>query len=147
MKITRRNFLAAAPLAIGAILKFNGTAAGQTRGKGLFIVPDSAGDALARLSWDSFLPFVNTDFTFGEGSNAVSMKLVDMTDTKPVRTRVRKGQECFILKFHGPFDKVLKQGTFRVNHFNLGDFDLFITDGGRLKRNQFYTAVINRIIN
>jgi len=111
------------------------------------VVTRTAGDALARLSWDSFLPFVNTDFTFGEGSNAVSMKLVDMTDTKPVRTRVRKGQECFILKFHGPFDKVLKQGTFRVNHFNLGDFDLFITDGGRLKRNQFYTAVINRIIN
>lgn len=147
MKLTRRNFLAAAPLAIGAVLQFNGVALGQKSGSGLFAIPVLTGDALSRLTWDSFLPFVNTDFTFGEGSNAVSLRLVDMTDTKPAGKRVRRGQESFVLKFQGPFNQPLTAKTYRVSHFNLGDFDLFITDGGRVKRQQYYTAVINRIVS
>ena len=91
------------------------------------------------------MPFINTDFTFGEGTGAVSLKLLDMTDTKPEGLKVAKGQECFIMKFQGPYQQPLKQGTYHVNHFNLGDFDLFITDGGRVKRTQYYIAVINRI--
>lgn len=148
MKLTRRNFLAAAPLAIGAVLQFNGVAFGQKaiRG-GLFTVPNLSGDALARLTWDSFLPFVNTDFTFGEGSNAVSLKLVELTDTKPAGKRVRRGQESFMLRFQGPFNRPLTDRTYSVNHFNLGDFELFITNGGRVKREQYYVAVINRIVS
>lgn len=147
MKITRRKFLVAAPLAACAVLQFNGVALGQRADGGLFAIPDLTGDALSRLTWDSFLPFVNTDFTFGEGGNAVSLKLVEMTDTKPRGKRVRRGQESFILKFQGPFNKPLADTTYRVNHFNLGDFDLFITNGGRVKREQYYIAVINRIIS
>ncbi|MFM9905536.1 MAG: DUF6916 family protein [Pyrinomonadaceae bacterium] len=147
MKITRRTFLAATPLAIGAVLQFNGVALGQKVGRGGFAIPDLSQDALSRLTWASFYPFINTDFTFGEGGNAVSLKLVDMTDTKRVGKRVRKGQESFILKFQGPFDKVLAGKTYQVNHFNLGDFDLFITDGGRVKREQYYVAVINRVVS
>ena len=147
MKLTRRKFLAAAPVAIGAVLQFNGVALGQKSGSGLFAIPDLSGDALSRLTWDSFLPFVNTDFTFGEGSNAVSLKLVEIKDSRPMGRRYRKGQESFTLKFQGPFDKPLTDRTYRINHFNLGDFDLFITDGGRVKREQYYIAVINRIVS
>lgn len=147
MKISRRNFLAAAPLAIGAILQFNGTTLGQSAGRGLFAIPKGAADGLSRLSWSSFYPFQYTDFTFGHGGNAVSLKLIGMKDTKPEGMRVGKGQECFVLRFQGPFDRPLPQGTYEVNHFNLGDFDLFITDGGRVKRDQTYIAVVNRIVS
>jgi hypothetical protein len=51
------------------------------------------------------------------------------------------------MRFQGPYDNVLSQNTYSVNHFNLGDFDLFITDGGRKGREQYYTAVINRLIS
>lgn len=147
MKITRRTFLAAAPLAAGAVLQFNGVALGQKADGGLFAIPDLTGDALSRLTWDSFLPFTNTDFTFGEGGNAVSLRLVDMKDARPAGRRYRKGQESFTLKFQGPFDRPLTDKTYRVNHFNLGDFDLFITNSGRVKRNQYYVAVFNRIVS
>lgn len=149
MKITRRNFLAAAPLAAGAILQFSGLAAGQSSRKGLFAIPDGPGsDALARLNWDSFYQYVHTDFTFGQGGNAVRMTLTGMADTKPEGfTAKSRGQECFVMKFQGPSNQPLKQGTYKVNHFALGDFDLFITDGGRVKRNQYYIAVINRIVS
>jgi len=147
MKITRRKFLAATPLAVGAVLQLNGTASAQKLGRGSVRLPDMSGDPLWRLTWDSFLPFTNTEFTFGQGGNAVSLTLVDMTDTRPAGRKFGKGQECFELKFQGPYDEPLKQGSYKVNHFNLGDFDLFITDGGRVKRQQYYVAIINRLVS
>ena len=54
--------------------------------------------------------------------------------------------ENFVMKFQGPFDQVLEQGTYKVSHFRLGDFDLFITNGGRVGKEQYYVAVINRIV-
>lgn len=142
MEISRRKFILAAPIVAGAVLQFSGVAAGQSAAP---MRPVAVADRLSRLSWDSFYPFIHTDFTFGQGGNAVSLKLVSMTDTKPAGFSGGPGHECFVMRFLGPFDRPLKEGTYRVNHFNLGDFDLFITDGGRVKREQYYTAVINRI--
>lgn len=149
MRLTRRKFLVTGPLAAGAVLQLNGVALGQRKNIGLFQVPDLTGDALSRLTWDSFYPFIHTDFTFGQGANSVSLKLVSMHDSRlPGQKSGRsRGKECFVLKFQGPFDRPLKQGTYRVDHFNLGDFDLFITDGGLNKREQYYTAVVNRIVS
>jgi len=148
MNITRRKFLEAASLTIGGVLALKGGVAGQRMDRGgLFAIPDLTGDALSQLTWDSFLPFVNTDFTFGEGRNAVSLRLVDIKDARPTGRRYSKGQENFTLKFQGPFDRPLTDKTYQVNHFNLGDFEMFITNGGRVKRNQYYVAVFNRIVS
>ena len=149
MNISRRKFLIVGPLAMGAVLQFNGAALGQKRGAGLFTAPSASADALSQLGWDAFLPFVNTDFTFGEGSNAASLRLVALTDTRPERMRLRrasKNGECFMMKFQGPYQQPLRDGTYRVNHFNLGDFEMFITDGGRVGKQQYYIAVVNRLI-
>ena len=139
---TRRKFIGTAALA-GAVIAGGNNVIGQiasirTTGVGR--------DALSKLGWDAFLPFVNTDFTFGEGQNAVVLRLVDIKDSRPLTSRARKvGQENFVLKFTGPGRLPLKDGTYRVNHFNLGDFDIFITTAGQKGRLNIYTAVINRV--
>lgn len=144
MNISRRKFLVAAPVVAGAVLQFQGIAFGQISDK--IRLPPVGIDALSKLTWDSFYQFINTDFTFGHGGNAVSLRLTAMTDSIPFTVKRRKGQECFVMKFQGPFNPPLRQETYQVNHFALGDFDLFITDGGRVKRGQFYIAIINRIV-
>ena len=140
---TRRKFIGTAVVA-GALAVSSGSAVGQIAS----IKTDVAGrDALSKLSWDTFLPFVNTDFTFGEGLNAVTLRLVDMKDSRPLGGKARSvGQENFVLKFTGPGRSPLKDGTYQVNHFNLGDFDLFITANGHQGRLNVYTAVINRVM-
>ena len=47
-------------------------------------------DSLATLGWDAFLPYVNTDFTFGEGLNAVVLRLVDIKDSRPFGSKARR---------------------------------------------------------
>lgn len=149
MNISRRKFLAAVPFAVGAVLQLNGLASGQGLRKGLFRIPDdTSSDPLSRLTWDSFYQYINTDFSFGQGGNEVILKLTAMEDTKPAGVKLLlKGQECFVMKFNGPYRQPLTQGTYSVNHFALGDFKLFITEGGRLKRDKLYIAVINRLVS
>ena len=142
-RVTRRKFIGTAAVA-GAVVASGGSVIGQIAS----IRTDAVGkDALSKLGWDAFLPFVNTDFTFGEGQNAVVLRLVDIKDSRPLGSKARKsGQENFTLKFTGPGRSPLTDGTYRVNHFNLGDFDLFITAAGQQGRLNVYTAVINRVM-
>ncbi|MGE3466697.1 MAG: hypothetical protein AB7J13_07165 [Pyrinomonadaceae bacterium] len=144
MKISRRKFLVAAPVVAGAVTQFNSAAFGQSAERPT--LPPIGDDELAKLTWDSFYPFQNTDFDFYVSGEPVSLRLLSMADSRPKGTLARKGQECFMLKFQGPFRRRLEQGTYDVNHFRLGDFKLFITDGGLDGRKQFYVAIINRMV-
>jgi hypothetical protein len=139
---TRRKFIGTAVVAGTAVASTSGVL-GQ-----IASIPTSGvgRDALSKLDWNAFLPFVNTDFTFGQGLNAVVLRLVDMKDSRAYGSKARSsGQENFTLHFTGPGRSPLKDGTYRVNHFNLGDFDLFITAAGQQRRLNLYTAVINRV--
>jgi hypothetical protein len=140
-KVTRRKFIGTA-VAAGAVAASGVNVIGQIAVRATGVGKDS----LSKLGWDAFLPFVNTDFTFGQGENAVVLRLVDIKDSRPLGSKSRKvGQENFTLKFTGPGRSPLKDGTYSVNHFNLGDFDLFITAAGQQGRLNVYTAVINRV--
>src|SRR3954471_19597484 len=119
-KVTRRKFIGTAVVA-GAVAASGANALGQIAS----IATTVGKDSLSKLGWDAFLPYVNTDFTFGAGLNAVVLRLVDIKDSRPLGSRAMSaGQENFVLKFTGPGRSPLKDGTYRVNHFNLGDFDL-----------------------
>lgn len=140
MKLSRRKFLVAAPVAAGALLQFKLPALGQNRAPAVVGI-----DALSRLSWSSFYPFINTDFTFrGSGGREAVLRLTDMVDTRPAGP-MPKGKECFLMKFVGHGRSPLVQGTYAAEHFNLGNFDLFITEGGQVGRSNMYFAVINRV--
>jgi hypothetical protein len=146
MKISRRKFIEAAPVFAGAVMALKGDVLAQVAGTAL---RPGQTDGFARLSSGSFLPYINTDFTFLNGGNEIPLKLVDLTDTAPFSKtgRVRaKGQEAFILTFTGPAKLPLTQGTYRVNHFAIGDFEIFITEGATKGRSRIYFAVVNRII-
>jgi hypothetical protein len=134
MKLTRRNFIAAAPVAAGAILHLEALAQAEPG-------PDN----LSKLGWASFLPFVGTDFSFGGiGVPEAILRLTDIEDTRPPGPMRRRSGECFVLTFSGPTNVPLVQGTYEVNHFNIGDFNLFISVGRRTADKISYYAVINR---
>jgi hypothetical protein len=146
MKVSRRKFLAATPLAIGAVLPFRGFAFGKTAS--LLDVTTIDDDPLARLTWDSFVPYVTTNFRFTDADgNAVDLQLARMDDTRP-RGYVPRGtgDECFALTFSGPLRRTLVQDVYSVEHFALGSFSLLITVLGSRNRRNYYEAVINRIV-
>lgn len=145
MKVSRRKFLAATPLAFGAMLPVNGSAFGKTAS--ILGFRNGGGDQLALLAWDSFFPYVTTNFTFRDpDGRTVELLLTQMNDTRPGGYKTRgDGDECFALVFSGPPRRPLKQGTYSVEHFALGSFTLFITELGIKNKRKHYEVIINRI--
>lgn len=142
MKISRRKFLSAAPIAAGAVLCLGGTGIGQTLARG----SRSGSDTLSQLSWGSFYAYVGTTFTFRDSAgNVVDLRLADMIDNmaRAKGSHNLRG-ECFSLVFSGPSGSPLKQDVYSVEHFALGSFSLLITEGSTVKRLKSYEAVINR---
>lgn len=144
MKLTRRNFVITTPLALG-LLKFGGSIFGQ-KARGGFKIPSLAGDRLAQLNWDSFLPYQYSDFIFSKGAEAYKLKLVDIVDTAPSGFVGKKEHPCFELHFEANFVTPIPADTYRVEHFALGEFDLFITPGGRKGGSSYAVAIINRLL-
>jgi hypothetical protein len=146
MSLSRRKFLAATPLAVGAILPLKGLALNTGFSTEKSTARD-AGDRLASLTWDSFYPYVTTNFAFSsEGGARTDLVLAKMTDTRPRGFVARtQGEECFSLTFRGPLRKPLVQDVYAVEHFALASFSLLVTVVGETKRGMLYEAVINRI--
>ncbi len=145
MKITRRNFLLAAPLAAGVMLQFKGTAFGRTTN----VARGFAGtDALSRLGWDSFLPFVNTDFVFrNDTGQAVTLTLSNMTSYVPAGTKAAAADNrSFTLIFTGTGRTALPEQIYSVEHFSLGTFDMFIAPGAVTRRSRAYRAIFDRTV-
>ncbi|MEP7075405.1 MAG: twin-arginine translocation signal domain-containing protein [Acidobacteriota bacterium] len=147
MSISRRKFLGTAPAAIGAVLLIQ-DAVGQKALTGRLPKSALSTDVLSRLTWSSFLPYVNTDFTFRDTSGrSTTLVLTNMTDSKPEKfVQTSAKQECFAMTFKGPAKGSLSQNTYSVEHFALGKFDLFITFLGKTSKSSTYTAVINRLV-
>lgn len=146
MKVSRREFLAATPLALGASLPISGLAFSKTAS--LLGFGTYGGDPLARLTWDSFYPYTTSNFTFRDADgDVVNLQLARMEDTRPRDYKPRDdGDECFALTFSGPLRKPLIQDVYSVEHFALGRFSLLITVLGRKNGRNQYEAVINRIV-
>ena len=138
----RRQFITSVS-ALAAFAGFHGIGFGQIQGS---IRRNVGRDALSRLGIDSFLPYVNTDFTFRLPRGTALLRLTDLSDSRPVDSPTRKlKQENFVLTFASRGRVTLQQGTYHVEHFALGSFDLFITQGAVTSSQRSYTAVINRV--
>lgn len=138
MKISRRNFIAVAPVAVTVVSQMNGIALGQ---------PVHSADRLAKMTSAVFLPYVGTNFTFrGRDGNAVVLRLADVDIRTPASyVPAGRGEECFALRFEGPAGQPLAQDTYDVDHFAFRSFSLFITENGGVDGGRLYDAVINRI--
>ncbi|MFT3743527.1 MAG: hypothetical protein QM785_04455 [Pyrinomonadaceae bacterium] len=142
MKITRRTFLGAAPVVAAAFTQLSGVATGQTR-----ILPVGLGDRIGDLKFKDFYQNIYTDFMFvNKERDQVPLKLDAVEDARPTeKQKWGEGQENFVLRFSGPPKSALTQGSYVVNHFALGQFVIFITQGGRSRSSAGYLAVINRV--
>lgn len=105
-------------------------------------------DPLAQISFTkaTFTPYLNTEFRiYLDPSRVLNVKLVSIDDIGPVPDTPVAGRESFVLKFDGL--ETVKQNTYKVEHTNLGSFNLFLVPGDRNKSKKGYysLAVINRL--
>jgi hypothetical protein len=91
----------------------------------------------------TFLPYLNTVFSIHVSSSKVlTATLVSVDDIGAVPDKEVAGRESFALKFRGT--ETLKQNTYKIEHQDLGSFELFLVSGIN-KKNIYYLAVINRL--
>jgi hypothetical protein len=143
MKISRRKFLGVASASAGVALGLNKGVLGQTS----IMPPVFDGGALGRMNFLSFYQYMNTEFLFlNKDRIQVPLRLVAVDDVRPIeKQKWDEGSENFVLQFIGPKRYDLKQGSYRVEHFALKEFDLFITEGGSTNAGNIFVAVINRV--
>jgi hypothetical protein len=128
MGFTRRDFI-----------KFGGIAAVSTIGLSGQVFAAKGGADLAHLNGDAFRGLIGTEFVVSTAEVSVSATLSEVRDfTKPSK----KG-ECFLLVFDARAERV-EQATYSVFHPQIGNFDLFLTEG-KTKHGPTLMAVINRI--
>lgn len=146
MKLTRRKFLGAAPVIAAAISKLSIDSSGQST---MWLPPVGIGDRIGDFKFKDFYQNLYTDFMFvGKERNEIPLKLDAVEDARPLsRQKWGEGDENFVLKFSGPAKFPLIQGTYVVNHFALGEFSIFITQGTRSRTSASYLAVINRVVD
>lgn len=143
MKISRRNFLSAVPVAGAAIMSAAHVAASQTATSDLY----TARDPGSLMSFATFARVINTEFTFWSKASRGTTVVLESVDSSLPASERRNGRENFVLRFAGFSEESMRQDLYTVVHPTLGKFDLFITEGAYEtdagKKN--YIAVINNV--
>src|SRR5688500_18087897 len=153
MSISRRNFikLGSAAALVGTSLLMPVAATGQKTSGSLEALPaEVLDDPFFYLTAEDFKKYAGTEFLLFTETGAIAVVLSNVTlmkATKLNRRVVSKKssqpvKETFSLTFNLPAEGS-QQGTYRLQHPSLGEFDLFLVPEARSK-NLLY-AVINRI--
>jgi hypothetical protein len=96
-----------------------------------------------KLSSEALANSINTTFRMSSDSLApVDIELVEFKPGKSIPT-----QEQFALLFRAPREAPAEQGTFKMQHHALGEFDLFLVPVRRDADNLYYEAVFNRLLD
>jgi hypothetical protein len=94
---------------------------------------------LADFTLETFLPLVRTTFQVRAAEDrCVSLVLLEATGHGP-------DGNPFVLRFGGPADEFLPQGTYAFEHDGLGAFDLFVSPSSRTADGFTTEAVFNQI--
>lgn len=128
MTFDRRKFIKLGGIAAITIAGFS---------KNSFSFPNE--DLLVSQNCQSFKKLVGSQFYFSNNANAFYTTLSKITEFPSLS---KKG-ECFILEFSISV-KQAKQDTYNVFHSDLGNFELFVTEG-RNGRKRTLLATFNRI--
>lgn len=78
---------------------------------------------LESFTAETFKPLLNERFVLVTEDGRVDLELVDVTESA-ARGAARRAQ--FSIVFSGPADPVLPQAIYRLEHPELGAFDLFL---------------------
>ena len=94
-----------------------------------------------RLEHAAFLENLQSTFRLRlEGSETVDLELVEVSELKAARR-----QEMFSLVFQSRSDRVLPQRVYRLEHSNMGQFDLFLVPIKKDDQGVYYEVVFNRL--
>jgi hypothetical protein len=95
----------------------------------------------ALLDHEIFSKYLNTQFRiFVDGSNSIYAELSEINELQ-----LSPHQERFAIVFRGPREPLLEQGTYRLEHDEMGEFILFIVPLRQDDAGTFYEAVFNRM--
>ena len=96
---------------------------------------------LEELRYDTFAEHLNSQFRIHNGvANPVSVELVEANQAGSP-----PDYEAFSIIFRGPSDTFLPQGMYRVDHDEIGTFELFIVPIRQDKDGFYYEACFNRL--
>ena len=97
---------------------------------------------LENMTAATFSEVLNTKFRLQLRSpDFVELELIKVEDFATSSRQVR-----FSILFRGPLDQALLQGMYRMEHDQLGTFDLFIVPIAKEDDGILYEAVFNRIV-
>lgn len=93
---------------------------------------------LTKLEFDKHL---NSNFRMHQkDGQVIELRLVECS-----KGRSGANYECFSLLFRGPKDRVLPQGTFELEHGELGLLPLFLVPVRQEREGTYYESVFNRL--
>jgi hypothetical protein len=101
--------------------------------------------AAAGLDLESFESQLGTSFVINHEAAKVEVRLVHVTNFASTK-QIEAGKEGFSLLFRGSKEAALKQGTYLIEHKELGKFSFLVVPvGTKDTRAPHYEAVINRL--
>lgn len=95
---------------------------------------------LDRINHHTFEPLLNQTFTLSGTDHALALELVEVM---PLRQRTVDARLPFSLLFRAPADAQVAQGTYRIDHSELGAMDLFLVPTSADQSGWFVEAVFN----
>lgn len=97
---------------------------------------------LEHLRLSSFSEHLNTKFRVRAGGDKVVE--LELVEAKDLGSNAR--QEQFSMLFHGPLDDAFEQGTYRMEHEELGSHELFMVPVGVKEGVREYEVIFNRLL-
>jgi hypothetical protein len=153
MTVSRRKFLKAGTmLSLSAVIPLKSAFAQQQSAERneLFKVPDDLqADQFDRFTEESFSRYLNTQFrVYTSPLTAVSFELIKVKrwERSPDEKSAHNTKlDCFSVVFRGPRNVALESGTYKVEHDQMGTFELFISPVDERKKQRRYQAVFNHL--
>lgn len=98
-----------------------------------------------QLTKDTFARHLKTKFQlYYAPEQSFEAELVEMSGEELTKV---KGMERFSLVFHVPVQQLLPQGTYQMEHEEMGSFAIFIVPIGQAEPGFRYEAVFNRAVD
>lgn len=151
MTVSRRKFLKAGTmLSLSAVIPLKSAFAQQVSAerKELFKVPDE-GQADQLFTEETFSAYLNTRFRiYISPVTRVNLELIKVKRWEPSsdgKSAHDAKLDCFSVVFRGPRNVALESRTYKVEHDQMGSFDLFISPVDDRKKQRRYQAVFNRV--